>query len=87
MDIPHQESDDQTEVQRFAVLIEKVIDKKTNAIHVSMKTQGSGIPMAEASIILQGWAQKVQSEIHKPFIENMFFGVKDEKKGPSDQDT
>jgi len=86
MDIPERESDEQVEIQRFAVLIEKVIDKKTGAIHVSMKTQGTGIPMAEASVILKGWADKVQDEIHKPFVENMMFGVKDEKNARKKDD-
>ena len=74
--------DEEAEIQRFAVLIEKVIEKKTGAIHVSMKTQGTGIPMSEAAIILEGWANKVKSEMQKPFIENMMFGVKDQAKEP-----
>lgn len=80
MDIPQQQSDSEVEIQRFAVLIEKVIEKKTGAIHVSMKTQGNGIPMAEAAVILEGWAKKVQEEISKPFTDNMIFGVKDQPK-------
>lgn len=75
--IPQEEG---TEIQRFAVLIEKVLDKKTGAIHVSMKTQGTGIPMAEAAVILRGWAEKVQSEIQKPFVDNMMFGLSEQGK-------
>lgn len=86
MEADQRQSDDEVEIQRFAVLIEKVIDKKTGAIHVSMKTQGTGIPMSEAAIILEGWSNKVKSEMQKPFIENMMFGVKDQAKDmPKDE--
>jgi len=70
------------EIQRFAVLIEKVMDKKTGAMHVSMKTQGTGIPMAEAAVILKGWAEKIMSEIQKPFVEHMMFGINDQSQNP-----
>lgn len=88
MEIPNRESDDEVEVHRFAVLIEKVMDKKSGAMHVSMKTQGTGIPMAEASVILKGWAEKVQSEIQKPFVDNMMFGINEsgKQKGPGDSE-
>lgn len=69
----------QTEEQKFAVLITRIIDKDTGKTQLSMQTKGEGITLTEAAIILEGWANKVKEEIQKPFTENMMFGAEEPK--------
>ena len=49
--------------QKFALLISRVIDQESKKMHVTMKTKGEGIPLAEAVIIIEGWVEKVKQEM------------------------
>jgi hypothetical protein len=59
--------------QKFALLISRVIDQESKKMHVSMKTKGEGIPLAEAVIIVEGWVKKVKEEMQKPYTEKLTF--------------
>jgi len=59
--------------QKFALLISRVIDQESKKMHVSMKTKGEGIPLAEAVIIVEGWVRKVKEEMQKPYTEKLTF--------------
>jgi len=59
--------------QKFGLVIERVIDEQTKKMHVTMKTKGEGIPLAEAIIIIEGWLKKVKDEMQKPYTEKMTF--------------
>ena len=59
--------------QKFGLVIERVIDEETKKMHVTMKTKGEGIPLAEAVIIIEGWVEKVKQEMQKPYTEKMTF--------------
>jgi len=60
--------------QKFGLFVVRRIDKKTNKMQVQLKTKGEGIPLADAVIIVEGWARKVKEELQKPYIENLKFG-------------
>jgi len=59
--------------QKFALLIDRTIDQETKKMHVTMKTKGEGIPLAEAVIIIEGWVEKVKHEMQKPYTEKLTF--------------
>lgn len=59
--------------QKFGLVIERAIDEETKKMHVTMKTKGEGIPLAEAVIIIEGWINKVKQEMQKPYTEKMSF--------------
>jgi len=59
--------------QKFALLISRVIDQESKKMHVSMKTKGEGIPLAEALVIVEGWVKKVKEEMQKPYTEKLTF--------------
>ena len=59
--------------QKFALLIDRTIDPETKKMHVTMKTKGEGIPLAEAVIIIEGWVEKVKHEMQKPYTEKLTF--------------
>ena len=58
---------------KFALLISRKIDQESKKMHVTMKTKGEGIPLAEAVIIIEGWVKKVKEEMQKPYTEKMTF--------------
>lgn len=62
-----------TVTQKFGLVIEREIDEETKKMHVTMKTKGEGIPLAEAVIIIEGWINKVKQEMQKPYTEKMSF--------------
>ena len=59
--------------QKFALLIDRTIDQETKKMHVTMKTKGEGIPLAEAVIIIEGWVEKVKHEMQKQYTEKLTF--------------
>jgi len=59
--------------QKFGLVITRVIDEESKKMHVTMKTKGEGIPLAEAVIIIEGWVDKVKEEMQKPYTEKMTF--------------
>ncbi|MBS3055289.1 MAG: hypothetical protein J4452_02230 [Candidatus Aenigmarchaeota archaeon] len=70
-----------TEEQKFAVAITRIVDKKTKQARVEMKTMGQGIPISEAIIILEGWMEKVKKELQKPFnFDKMVFEIVPKEK-------
>jgi len=58
---------------KFALLISRKIDQESKKMHVTMKTKGEGIPLAEAVIIIEGWVNKVKQEMQKPYTEKLTF--------------
>ncbi len=67
-------AEENIEEQRFGLFVIRRIDKKTKKIQVQLKTKGEGIPLADAVIIVEGWAKKVKEELQKPYTENLKFG-------------
>ena len=66
---------EQVEEQKFGVFITRTVNKKTKQMQVQMKTKGEGIPLSEAIIILEGWIDRVKSELKKPYnFDKMIFG-------------
>jgi len=67
-------AEENVEEQKFGLFVIRRIDKKTKKIQVQLKTKGEGIPLADAVIIVEGWAKKVKEELQKPYTENLKFG-------------
>jgi len=57
-------AEENVEEQKFGLFVIRRIDKKTKKIQVQLKTKGEGIPLADAVIIVEGWAKKVNFKNH-----------------------
>jgi hypothetical protein len=60
-------------IHTFAFAIKRTIDKKTHQAKVELKTEGKGISLPEAAIILEGWVNKVKEKIQEPFVKSLEF--------------
>ena len=60
-------------IQTFIFAIKRTIDNKTQQAKLELKTEGKGIPLPEAAIILEGWINKVKEKIQEPFVKSLEF--------------
>ena len=67
-----QEKND-TIIQTFVFAIKRTIDNKTQQAKLELKTEGKGISLPEAAIILEGWVNKVKEKIQEPFVKSLEF--------------